>query len=560
MTFGTTPSQPDARAEALVGAYERAGYRRVAPPILQPAEPFLDLSGEDIRKRMYLTTDAGRPRTVPAAGPHHSGVARLSRLASRRHGRRAFAISARSSATAARCRRRFVQAGIESFGRAGQGGGRRRDAGARARGDRALRHCRSRKSAWAMSALFAALVAALDLAPAWKRRLVKDFNRKSIARARSRTADARRARTSGRNIRACWLRWPAPIRRPRTRWSPTCFRSPASTPSAAARSARSPSAFSSRRRSARPPRCRGDDAALIEQFLAIAGDPDEAAAELRALAARRGLRHRAGARPVREPHRLSRRARRRCRAHPLLDRVRPRPRLLHRLRVRAARPGDSAERAAGRRRPLRRPADAGSARTRRSPRSASRSGSSGSPTAEARHERAARHRRAGQGPVAGERRGVLRPRRPAAGQAARRARLSRRDRRARRRRGRVSVGVRDHRAAGAGHGASRRHRRGSGARDDRRRGQARRADRRPRLRLRQCRGRGAAGLDRRAQHGRSRRCRDRVPAAPRPQDAGRDQIREPDARLLRARTASSITASSKAPARPKARPRPAPPN
>src|SRR4051795_7924317 len=53
-----TPSQPDPRAETLVGAYERAGYRRVAPPILQPAEPFLDLSGEDIRKRMYLTADA----------------------------------------------------------------------------------------------------------------------------------------------------------------------------------------------------------------------------------------------------------------------------------------------------------------------------------------------------------------------------------------------------------------------------------------------------------------------------------------------------------------------
>ena len=58
MTIESKPSQPDARAEALVGAYERAGYRRIAPPILQPAEPFLDLSGEDIRKRMYLTADA----------------------------------------------------------------------------------------------------------------------------------------------------------------------------------------------------------------------------------------------------------------------------------------------------------------------------------------------------------------------------------------------------------------------------------------------------------------------------------------------------------------------
>src|SRR4029079_3963781 len=46
------------RADALVASYERAGYVRVAPAILQPAEPFLDLSGETIRRRMYLTTDA----------------------------------------------------------------------------------------------------------------------------------------------------------------------------------------------------------------------------------------------------------------------------------------------------------------------------------------------------------------------------------------------------------------------------------------------------------------------------------------------------------------------
>src|SRR5437879_13277451 len=47
----------DKRAEALVASFERAGYTRVAPAILQPAEPFLDLSGEDIRKRMFLTSD-----------------------------------------------------------------------------------------------------------------------------------------------------------------------------------------------------------------------------------------------------------------------------------------------------------------------------------------------------------------------------------------------------------------------------------------------------------------------------------------------------------------------
>src|SRR5258705_8776458 len=48
-----TSTAPD----ALIGSFERAGYARVEPAILQPAEPFLDLSGEDIRKRMYLTSD-----------------------------------------------------------------------------------------------------------------------------------------------------------------------------------------------------------------------------------------------------------------------------------------------------------------------------------------------------------------------------------------------------------------------------------------------------------------------------------------------------------------------
>src|SRR6202012_2885601 len=47
----------DQRAQALVASYARAGYARIDPPVLQPAEPFLDLSGEDIRRRMFLTAD-----------------------------------------------------------------------------------------------------------------------------------------------------------------------------------------------------------------------------------------------------------------------------------------------------------------------------------------------------------------------------------------------------------------------------------------------------------------------------------------------------------------------
>src|SRR5205809_5823791 len=53
----STRTAPDDPAEALLASFERAGYARVAPAILQPAEPFLDLSGEDSRKRMFLTVD-----------------------------------------------------------------------------------------------------------------------------------------------------------------------------------------------------------------------------------------------------------------------------------------------------------------------------------------------------------------------------------------------------------------------------------------------------------------------------------------------------------------------
>ena len=109
----------DARAEALVSSYERAGYARVQPAILQPAEPFLDLSGEDIRKRMFLTAVPGgdeefclRPDlTIPVSRDY---------LASREAGKPAGlcylgpVFRHRSDAPA-----EFLQAGIESFGRTG---------------------------------------------------------------------------------------------------------------------------------------------------------------------------------------------------------------------------------------------------------------------------------------------------------------------------------------------------------------------------------------------------------------------------------------------------------
>lgn len=39
--------------------FERAGFAPVEPPLLQPADVFLDRSGEDIRRRLYVFTDPG---------------------------------------------------------------------------------------------------------------------------------------------------------------------------------------------------------------------------------------------------------------------------------------------------------------------------------------------------------------------------------------------------------------------------------------------------------------------------------------------------------------------
>jgi len=47
----------DAQAAAILGVFAGSGYARVEPPILQPAEAFLDRSGEEIRRRTFVLND-----------------------------------------------------------------------------------------------------------------------------------------------------------------------------------------------------------------------------------------------------------------------------------------------------------------------------------------------------------------------------------------------------------------------------------------------------------------------------------------------------------------------
>ncbi len=68
-----------AKIDAVLELFKAAGHAHVHPPILQPADVFLDLTGEDIRRRLFLTSGADgadlclRPDfTIPVCR-HHLG-------------------------------------------------------------------------------------------------------------------------------------------------------------------------------------------------------------------------------------------------------------------------------------------------------------------------------------------------------------------------------------------------------------------------------------------------------------------------------------------------------
>jgi ATP phosphoribosyltransferase regulatory subunit len=287
MTIESKPSQPDARAEALVGAFERAGYRRIAPPILQPAEPFLDLSGEDIRKRMYLTADADgrelclRPDlTIPVS---------VSYLGSEAAGSsQGFCYLGPVYRDRGVMPAEIVQAGIESFGRPDKAAA---DAEMLALGLDATAHYGIAKPEIRMGdvGLFSALVAALDLAPAWKRRLVKDFNRKSsLAHDLDvLTLHAAQNKPEYQGVLAA-----LESSDPKAAHAlVTDLLSIAGINTVGGRTVGEiAERFLEQAALGAATTLPGETRTLIEKFLAIAGDPDEAAVELRTLAGSAGLR------------------------------------------------------------------------------------------------------------------------------------------------------------------------------------------------------------------------------------------------------------------------------
>src|SRR6266540_709568 len=248
----STSTAPEARAEALIAAFERAGYARVAPAILQPAEPFLDLSGEDIRKRMYLTTDPQgrelclRPDlTIPVSRDY---------LASPSAGKpRGFCYLGPVFRHRLEGGGEFLQAGIESFGR---------------------------EDTAAADAEMLAL--GLD-ATAWKRRLIKDFNHKT-----SLAQDLDRLTIGAANARPEYQGVLAALAGADPKGAHALVTDLLSIAGITAVGGRSVSEIADHfleqaalgGQASLPRQTR----ALIEKFLAVAGDPREAAAKLHAFA------------------------------------------------------------------------------------------------------------------------------------------------------------------------------------------------------------------------------------------------------------------------------------
>jgi len=269
-----------AQAEALLQTFARAGYTHARPPILQPAEPFLDLSGEDIRKSLYLTTDVTgeelclRPDlTIPVARDY---------LASTRAGSPAgfyylgpvFRYRGGSASE-------FNQAGVESFGRQDRAAA---DAEMLALGVEAANAfgVTSLDIRTGDVALFAALIDALDLYPVWKRRLIKDFNRKiSLAQDLQRlTLETGKTRNEYEGVLAAL----AGSDRKAALALVTDLMSIAGTSNVGGRTVSEIADRFLEQSTLKGGALPRDALQLIERFLGIAGEPDDAAKQLRKLA------------------------------------------------------------------------------------------------------------------------------------------------------------------------------------------------------------------------------------------------------------------------------------
>jgi ATP phosphoribosyltransferase regulatory subunit len=173
-------AQPTSGSGGLLrDLFEAAGATWLSLPVLQPADPFLEAAGEDIRRRMFVTEGVSGERlalrpdfTIPVC-LHHLGEG---------NGPRRYAYEGAVFRRAESGASELLESGYEDIGRTGR---TEADADALALAVQAVR----RLSGGAVTVrlgdigLFTALLAALDLPPAWRRRLRLSFGVADLMRA-----------------------------------------------------------------------------------------------------------------------------------------------------------------------------------------------------------------------------------------------------------------------------------------------------------------------------------------------------------------------------------------
>lgn len=275
-------SEPGGVDDAVLATLVAAGYPRIEPPVLQPAAVFLDQSGEDIRGRLFLTTDAGgaehclRPEyTIPVcrsylASPNAGGEAAFSycgpvfRFRPGRSGE-------------------FAQAGLESFGRADVEAADAEILSVALEAAEAAGLADPRVKI-GDAGLVAALLDALDLPQAWLRRV-----RRGLMRGRA-LADIFAAPANGGADHSGVLAALEGVDRPGARALVEDLLSIAGLKAVGGRSAGEIAERFLEQAAARSgPPIGAEQRAVLERFLAVEGDPDEASARLRALAGEAGL-------------------------------------------------------------------------------------------------------------------------------------------------------------------------------------------------------------------------------------------------------------------------------
>ncbi len=267
----------------LIAHLIAAGYARAEPAILQPADIFLDLSGEDIRGRLFLTSDPSgaelclRPEyTIPVCREY---------LASPEAGKPAtFSYLGPVFRHRPDMPSEFIQAGVESFGRADSEAA---DAEILALALEAAASVGSGALETRMgdTGLFNRVLEALDLPPAWLRRIRRGHMRGQALSA-SLASDSNGAVSDHSGVLAAL----EGADRAGARALVGDLLSIAGISSVGGRTAGEiADRFLEQASMHAGAGVAPDKRAALEQFLAIAGEPDECSAAMRKLARDAGI-------------------------------------------------------------------------------------------------------------------------------------------------------------------------------------------------------------------------------------------------------------------------------